>query len=149
MFWLRHLSICLVLVAAFDVGAAAHDQKTPVVQLKYGKLQGHVKAVPNEAQKVYAYEGIQFGEAKRFEKPTEVKPWQRTYEATYTRYDCPPEKHIVDHHDESLSKEQCLYLNIFRPADNRTDRSVLVWIHGGGYQVRQQHKQTLRIKVTC
>lgn len=133
MFLLKHVFICLVFVI-FGIDAA-HEKRTPTIKLKYGNLEGHVREVFNENQKVYAYEGIQFAEAKRFEKPTEVKPWDMTYEATYTRYDCPPQKLIVDNHDESLSKEECLYLNIFRPADNLTNRSVLVWIHGGGYQV--------------
>lgn len=37
--------------------------------------------------------------------------------------------------DPGTFSEDCLYLNIWRPADQQTPLPVMVWLHGGGYTI--------------
>lgn len=61
----------------------------PIVQLKAGKVVGVVQTVKNRTGKVHKYEGIRYGLAERFAKPTAVPPWTDVYNATHAREKCP------------------------------------------------------------
>lgn len=45
---------------------------------------------------------------------------------------CPQSFNAVPGNDFVLGDEDCLYLNVYAPA-NADNLPVLVWIHGGGY----------------
>ena len=84
--------------------------------------------------------GIQYGVAKRFEKPTLAHAWTGVYNATAYR-DAGPQVGIskpppgVPQFQTSTMSENCLYANVWAPAgsEGAKNRSVLVFIHGGGF----------------
>ena len=61
----------------------------PIVQLKAGKVVGVVQTIKNGTGRVHKYEGIRYGLADRFAKPTAVPAWTDVYNATYSREKCP------------------------------------------------------------
>ena len=99
---------------------------------------------------VAAYKGIRYAAAGRWEYPTPVTRWEGTYQATAYGAACyqprsfydeaqVPEKAFYynefrrgEHYDYS---EDCLFLNIWTPADAGPDAKlpVLFYIHGGGF----------------
>lgn len=99
---------------------------------------------------VAAYKGIRYATAGRWECPTPVTRWEGTYQATAYGAACyqprsfydeaqVPEKAFYynefrrgEHYDYS---EDCLFLNIWTPADAGPDARlpVLFYIHGGGF----------------
>ena len=99
---------------------------------------------------VAAYKGIRYATAGRWEYPTPVTRWEGTYQATAYGSACyqprsfydeaqVPEKAFYynefrrgEHYDYS---EDCLFLNIWTPADAGPDAKlpVLFYIHGGGF----------------
>ena len=99
---------------------------------------------------VAAYKGIRYATAGRWEYPTPVTRWEGTYQATAYGAACyqprsfydeaqVPEKAFYynefrrgEHYDYS---EDCLFLNIWTPADAGPDARlpVLFYIHGGEY----------------
>lgn len=99
---------------------------------------------------VAAYKGIRYATAGRWEYPTPVTHWEGTYQATAYGAACyqprsfydeaqVPEKAFYynefrrgEHYDYS---EDCLFLNIWTPADAGPDAKlpVLFYIHGGGF----------------
>jgi para-nitrobenzyl esterase len=60
----------------------------------------------------------------RWEPPTAPTPWTSTLQATAFGNQCI---------QVSGGSEDCLYLNVWRPADSSTDLPVMVHIHGGGF----------------
>ena len=99
---------------------------------------------------VAAYKGIRYATAGRWEYPTPVTRWEGTYQAVEYGAACyqprsfydeaqMPEKAFYynefrrgEHYDYS---EDCLFLNIWTPADAGPDAKlpVLFYIHGGGF----------------
>lgn len=81
------------------------------------------------------------GRAERFSKPKPAESWTGVYNATQFQYACPqPSVKVQNHVDLSKgfetgsSNEDCLFLNVWRPATHKTNRPVMVWIHGGSFE---------------
>ena len=75
------------------------------------------------------------GRAKRFSIPEPVEPWSGVYDATKWRDAC-PQVLQTDQNGDFMTKtisEDCLYVNVWQPVNNDTNRAVMVWIHGGAY----------------
>ena len=65
-----------------------------------------------------------------FQKPQTRKPWNGTLQANNYGYSC------VSTFPVPNSSEDCLTLNIFRPAANPPESQeypIMIWIHGGGF----------------
>ncbi|MBQ9048396.1 MAG: carboxylesterase/lipase family protein [Solobacterium sp.] len=106
----------------------------PVVETKAGKVRGF------KADSTYTFYGIKYANAKRWEMPTEVEPWEGTVDALSYGYVCPMvnrENPFGDHmvpHRYWPKDEACQYLNIWTQSIDRTAKKpVLVWIHGGQF----------------
>ncbi|HEV2364453.1 MAG TPA: carboxylesterase family protein [Caulobacteraceae bacterium] len=106
------------------------------------------------AQGVLALEGIPFAAppigARRFRPPAPPQPWEGVLDASAHRTICPqihdeievyppaagPVTTLVDGAPfVTYQDEDCLYLNIWRPADSRRDLPIMVFIPGGGFIV--------------
>jgi len=87
---------------------------------------------------------IALGKANRFEKPSRPDPWSDVYQATTPRDNCPqlgleiPEKGYLSY----TYSEDCLLLNVWRPIEMKTNRSVMVYIYGGGFKTGSIFKIT-------
>ncbi len=112
--------------------------QSPVVRTADGALQGAVR------EGVQSYLGIPFAAPpvgpNRWRAPQPVTAWEGTRDATRFGHSCwqgvtpggfgPWSREYVVQGDVS---EDCLYLNLWAPAERRAPLPVLVWIYGGGF----------------
>ncbi len=121
------------LVFGFCVRASADSLK---VKTEQGEIQGKLI---NEG-KVRAFLGIPYaappvGEL-RWKAPQPPARWKGVREATMFGAHC-AQNHVFDDmiFQDSGSSEDCLYLNVYAPADanSKSKLPVMFWIHGGGY----------------
>ena len=124
------------LAAATSVGAAARSQAPAVVRVDGGELQGVVD------DGVVSFKGIPFaappvGEL-RWRPPQPAAPWTGVRQAAEFGADCmqgrfgPPP--AAGAPAPRVPSEDCLFLNVWRPADPNARRlPVMVWIYGGGF----------------
>ena len=106
----------------------------PVVETKAGKLRGFV------LDGTYTFHGVKYADAKRFQQPTPVKPWEGIKDALAYGYVAPllqqdqPSNELLVPHRYWPQDENCQYLNIWTQSiDPNAKKPVLVWLHGGGF----------------
>ena len=106
------------------------------VKTEQGKVQG--KAINNG--KVNAFLGLPYAAPPvgdlRWKAPEPPAKWKGDRDATKFGAHC-AQNHVFDDmvFQDSGGSEDCLFLNVYTPAD-ATDKSklpVMYWIHGGGY----------------
>ncbi len=114
---------------------ATPNLKPPIVQVKGGRLRGFLDG------KTYAFLGVPYAEAGRFELPRPVKPWDGIKNAQAYGPVCPiPEMtrpgvdEFVFPHRYWLQNEDCQVLNIWTQSITPgVKKPVIVWMHGGGF----------------
>jgi len=106
----------------------------PIVKTKAGKVRGYI------IDSTYTFHGIKYADAKRFQMPTEVEPWEGVKDALSYGYVCPmltqdvPQGEIMVPHRHWPKDENCQYLNIWTQSISMdAKRPVMVWLHGGGF----------------
>ncbi|KAB0381657.1 hypothetical protein FD755_003574 [Muntiacus reevesi] len=127
------------------------EPSPPVVDTAQGRVLGKHVSLKGFAQPVAVFLGIPFAKpplgSLRFAPPQPAEPW--TFVKNTTSY--PPMcsqdpvgaqllSDLFTNRKENISltfSEDCLYLNIYTPADltKRSRLPVMVWIHGGGLMV--------------
>jgi para-nitrobenzyl esterase len=115
----------------------SENDKT-VVDTKSGKLRGYYR------EGLYIFKGIPYvsspvGE-RRWLSPQEIKPWEgvrqvQNYGATSPQNWSPLNDIIPDLGIVEPRSEDCLYLNLWSPGLDDARRPVLVWIHGGAFNI--------------
>ncbi len=105
-----------------------------IVETTNGKLRGF------KQRDIYNFLGVQYGDNKRWQTATMVKPWKgiknalqfgnRAFPASgFTPWDSCGVAHEAYPYDED-----CLNLNIWTSSiDKKAKKPVMVWIHGGGF----------------
>lgn len=106
--------------------------KQPIVTIKSGQLQGMAE------QNIEIYKGIPYAAApvgpNRWREPQAVAAWSGVREATSFGNDCMQKPFASDAAPlGETPAEDCLYLNVWTPAEQAKPAPVLIWIHGGGY----------------
>ncbi|XP_066438934.1 fatty acyl-CoA hydrolase precursor, medium chain-like [Eleutherodactylus coqui] len=133
------------------LGAPASGQKAdhPEVETPYGKLQGKMVSVKETNRAVHAFYGVPFAQPPvgplRFAAPKPPASWSGVREAQQHAALCLQNadtfRDMPNFFKISISKprfsEDCLYLNVFTPADRKTDSKlpVMAFIHGGGLTI--------------
>lgn len=119
----------LVASALSPVAGAA-----PLLEISSGRLLGVRTAHSTEA-----FLGIPYAEppvgSLRWKAPRPVKAWTGTLKTTQLPEACPQKGNFFANvppelFGEPVGNEDCLYLNVWKPA-SRKKRPVVFWIHGG------------------
>lgn len=131
------LSIVLAMVSgANDANTSTAATPTKPLAIEQGKIRGLVVG------DIHAYKGIPYaappvGEL-RWRPPQPARGWEGVRDCFAFGPGCPqrisPIMAAVPLASVAKLSEDCLTLNVFRPADDaKAKRPVMVWIHGGGY----------------
>ncbi|XP_072488378.1 carboxylesterase 1D-like isoform X2 [Notamacropus eugenii] len=147
--WL--LSLVLCFITAFPVEGQKQQPSMPVVNTEYGKVQGKQITVPGIDTPVHVFLGIPFAKPPlgplRFRPPQPPEPWNYVKDTTTLPPGCSQKLHQIKFFRKYYSfwnssrfqlkwkptSEDCLYLNIFTPANltKISNLPVMVYIHGG------------------
>jgi para-nitrobenzyl esterase len=85
---------------------------------------------------IHVFKGIRYATAERFARPVPVASWPGELDTTVYGAQCPQLPGLLDRTlggSRLPTSEDCLFLNVYRPAAAGSKRPVLVWIHGGGF----------------
>ncbi|XP_071493146.1 acetylcholinesterase-like [Diadema antillarum] len=113
----------------------------PVVDTVYGPVEGLTEHLTEESfigvdSDFDVFLGIPFAKPPvgdlRFANPERPDPWSENYDATYYRPMC---LQMLPGVLSGGVDEDCLYLNVYAPSPMPTNAAVMVWIHGGAYNV--------------
>lgn len=110
-----------------------------VIQIESGQIKGVKQESVYIKTKFYSFRGIPYAKAPvgelRFELPQKPQPWSDVRETLKTGQDCLQERHYFGEAKYAETGEDCLYLNVYSPdLSLLKNLSVMVFIHGGGYQ---------------
>ncbi|WP_245647767.1 carboxylesterase/lipase family protein [Novosphingobium lentum] len=131
------MRMALRVLGIIVAGALASGPVTAAAQ-QVATGSGPVHGVTTGA--VTAFKGIPYAAApvgaNRWRAPQPVAPWQTVRDASRYGSDCaqapfPPDAAPI----ATTPSEDCLYLNVWKPASARSGAKlpVMVWVHGGGF----------------
>jgi para-nitrobenzyl esterase len=122
-------AVATVLALVLPRVAAAQDGR-PVVMTEHGPVRGVV------ADGVAKFLGIPYAAppvaGRRWSAPAAPAPWTEARDASAFGSDCmqaPSEFETL----ATTPSEDCLYVNVWRPAGAAGALPVMVWLHGGGF----------------
>ena len=124
---------CLLFVAS-----AKYSEELQVVLKHGGGVSGHFRT-SHSGRGILAFTNIPYAEAPvgplRFHDPVKKFPWTGYLPSNREDIHC-PQKQSFSRMNVTSGVEDCLYLNVYKPMTETSDRlPVMVYIHGGGFTV--------------
>ena len=115
-----------------STASAQVNAASPVVKIASGQIKGAAE------QGIQVFKGIPYAAApvgqNRWREPQPVAPWSAVRDATAFGNDCMQEPFPSDAAPlGETPAEDCLYINVWAPAETAKPAPVVIWIHGGGY----------------
>ncbi|WP_170150047.1 carboxylesterase/lipase family protein [Kushneria sinocarnis] len=122
----------MMMLMTFGLSCQAAGSESTTVRVDGGLIRGE------QADGMNVFRGIPYAApptgANRWQPPQPVPGWAGVRDATRFGPNC-LQKPVSG--DEAPLRggyaEDCLYLNVWQPRDERSTHPVMVWIHGGGY----------------
>ncbi|XP_069123063.1 fatty acyl-CoA hydrolase precursor, medium chain-like isoform X2 [Argopecten irradians] len=134
------MSMLLLVLAVLVSVSNGINYKT--VRAPAGPIRGI--AIQNRDRSVYQYRNIPYAKPPigdlRFRKPVPYGSWTDVLDATSFGPSCIQDpKYISKLLENTQMSEDCLQLNVYTPynASPANRKSVMIWIHGGGYLAGQ------------
>ncbi|XP_056272616.1 carboxylesterase 3 isoform X5 [Pseudoliparis swirei] len=141
---MRAALVLVCLLPALTAGSV-----DPVLSLKNGRIRGQYVTAKGTERRVKQYLGIPFARPPvgplRLAAPQDAEPWDGERDCTRQPPMCIQDPEIVVNVSRAMSvqftppelSEDCLYLNIYTPAEaTKGDKvPVMLWIHGGGLSI--------------
>ena len=132
---LMMLSSMSAVAAEADAEAVYDANNPPIADTVSGQVMGFMD------EDTYAFLGIPYATAERFEEPQDVEPWEgvRSAQAYGTVSPIPDQTEVgademVWPHRYWIQNENCQNLNVWTQSlDTEAKKPVLVFFHGGGY----------------
>ncbi|MBA15499.1 MAG: carboxylesterase [Sphingomonas sp.] len=130
---MKRFACTIALIASNLAPAYVHAQTAqPVVTIENGELRGQIE------DGVESWKGIPFAAPPvgrfRWRAPQPMADWQGVRDATAYASDCMQEPFPSDAAPLGTTPaEDCLYANVWKPADATGKLPVVVWIYGGGF----------------
>lgn len=135
------LAAVLILVWFGLAGAACGPSGLEEVRLDSGPVTGERQEVAEK--EIWIFRGIPYAAPPvgdlRWRPPQPVEAWAEPLSCTSFGPSCPQpgqgESFYVDTLAVGRTDEDCLYLNVWSPAESGEERlPVMVWIHGGSFE---------------
>uniref|UniRef100_A0A0K8TV97 Carboxylic ester hydrolase n=1 Tax=Epiphyas postvittana TaxID=65032 RepID=A0A0K8TV97_EPIPO len=124
------LLLCLALAAASAQGDARESR---TVQTAQGPVRGY------KSDGVYQFLGVPYATAptgpNRFKAPLPGPVWMYPLEAVNNKIVCPQAKSQYFDFSSFSMQENCLVANIYTSDTEDTNLPVMVYVHGGAYQM--------------
>ena len=135
---MKDLLLILTLYSSCSLYAQQTNENTskeaPIVNIASGKIRGVTEG------DVAVFKGIPYAAPPvgefRWRPPQPVSPWEGVYDASRFGPNCAQGGWgSAPGTIQEGSSEDCLYLNLWKPADTKlgAELPVMVWIHGGGF----------------
>lgn len=124
---------CAVSLTLLSIARAALSQEPPIVAIDGGAIQGMLTSG------VAVFKGIPYAAPPvgdlRWRSPQPVPAWDGTLTTTEFGPQCYQKQFPQFGLALAPISEDCLTLNVFAPAEMDAKHPVMVWIHGGGFQL--------------
>lgn len=125
---------CALAAIALSV-ASGPVRATATAPTEVATQSGRVAGAIDAGDATIAFKGIPFAAPPigplRWREPQPVTPWRDVRPATAFAHDCAQVPHAGV--DPARFSEDCLYLNVWKPAAARAPLPVMVWIYGGSF----------------
>ncbi|MGO9436494.1 MAG: carboxylesterase/lipase family protein [Terracidiphilus sp.] len=134
---MRRMAACAMTLVALSLGFSMLARAD---RLKVKTVQGKVQGKTINDSKVNAFLGLPYAappvDDLRWKAPEPPAKWKGTRDATKFGAHCAQGRVFDDMvFQDSGPSEDCLFLNVYAPADanDHSKLPVMFWIHGGGY----------------
>lgn len=132
---MRYFQILIAFLALIALATPEAASAVPIVRLRQGAVMGAIEAGGVESFKGLPYAAPPVG-PQRWRAPVPAENWRGLRSATAFAKDCiqEPQQYPPGPGFNNPTSEDCLYLNLWRPAAPAGKRlPVMVWIHGGAF----------------